>query len=92
MKVRRKNLRGPADGDSVVVVDAEHPAPDESDEPLGVHSRSQQTEDKEHKLDWIRKASDDELADAKIRDGLIAEARQAGATQGEIDNALATPG
>jgi hypothetical protein len=75
-----------------VAVDEKHRTPDERDEPLEVPSRSQQTEDKEHKLDWIRKASDDELADAKIRDGLIAEAQQAGATQGEIDNALGTPG
>jgi ketosteroid isomerase-like protein len=47
--------------------------------------------DKEHKLDWLRKASADELADPSIRVKLVQEAREAGATPDEIDAALGEP-
>jgi len=46
---------------------------------------------KDTKLDWIKKASAEELANPEVRDRLIQEARQAGATPGEIDEALDSP-
>ena len=48
-------------------------------------------ETKEHKLDWIRKANAEELAIPEVRDKLIQEAREAGASPDEIDAALAAP-
>jgi hypothetical protein len=49
------------------------------------------TETKEHKLDWIRKAPARELALEQVRDNLIEEARAAGASDEEIDEALQAP-
>jgi hypothetical protein len=40
------------------------------------------------KLDWIKKASAEELDDPELRDRLIQEAREAGATPEQIDEAL----
>jgi hypothetical protein len=48
-------------------------------------------ETKEHKLDWIRKAPATELAIPEVRDKLIQEAREAGASPEEIKAALVAP-
>jgi hypothetical protein len=55
---------------------------------LKVDPEAQPSGNKEHKLDWIRKAPSDELAIPEVRDELVQEARDAGATQDEIDAAL----
>jgi hypothetical protein len=47
--------------------------------------------DHDERLDWIKKASAEELANPEIREKLIQQARQAGATPGEIDEALDDP-
>jgi hypothetical protein len=51
------------------------------------HSRIERDE----KLDWIKKATDGELAIPEVRDKLIQEARGAGATPEQIDQALDAP-
>ncbi|MCW2970933.1 MAG: hypothetical protein JWO23_2060 [Solirubrobacterales bacterium] len=44
------------------------------------------------KLDWIRKATREELGIPEVLDTLVGEARRAGATPEEIDAALDTAG
>jgi hypothetical protein len=44
--------------------------------------------ERDEKLDWIRKATREELRIPEVRDTLIGEARRAGATPEEIDAAL----
>jgi hypothetical protein len=85
---------------------SDEPTPDERDEPLKidldpeaalkglleVDPHAEWADAKQRKLDWLSKAPTHELTDAKIRDGLIAEAREAGATQDEIEDALSRTG
>jgi hypothetical protein len=47
--------------------------------------------DKDAKLGWIKKASAEELANPEVRDRLVQQAREAGATPEEIGDALDTP-